>query len=263
MEEQILNKIEAYLNGDLSSSEEQQFDTEIAQNPKLAKAIDNYSIANDAIEILIEDNLRKELEQLKAEEASAGKVVSINKNRHQIKRRSLRSYMAIAASLAILLGFFSVQWAGNNYSNEALMEEVYGYKMPNVRAANNTPHPFAEGLKAYQAQDFSKASQFFEGIAADDSRYSEAQFYLGHTLYQGKNYMTSAAKFKQVVTANDVRFVENAEWYQLLSLLAAGDRSKEFQSLLSQIANDKNHTFNNKAMQLQTKLGSFWRKLVF
>lgn len=266
MEDQLLDKIEKYLNGALSEAEEKAFDTEIEKDPELAAAVDNFGVANDAIELLIEDNLRAELDNLRAEESQGGatNVVSINKNKPVAKMRSLRTYLAAAASVAILLGFFGMNWVGNNYSNSALSEGIYdGFDMPNVRSGSNTLHPFSEGITAYNSGDYTKAIPFFQGIVVDDPRYAEAQFYLGHTLLNNEDFSGAANQFKKIQTLNDPRYTENAEWYQVVAQLSAEETNDEFHTLLNKIVNDENHTFNSQAVVLQNKLNSFWRKLVF
>jgi len=266
MEAQILDKIEKYLNGDMTPQDEAQFDAEIEQNPELAAAVDNFGVANDAIEVLIEDNLRAELNNLKAEESGnqASNVVSINKNKPVAKMRSLRSYLAAAASVALLLGFFGMNWAGNNYSNTALGEEMYsGYDLPNVRSGNNTVHPFSEGLTAFQNKNYDQAVEFFKGIVVDDPRYPEAQFYLGHALLESKNFGEAATQFEKVAGLEDVRYTESAEWYQIIAQLSLGETNNNFDTLLTKITTDKDHTFNKQATELQGKLNSIWRKLAF
>ena len=266
MEAQLLDKIEKYLNGEMTSQDEAQFDAEIEQNPELAAAVDNFGVANDAIELLIEDNLRAELNNLKAEESGsqASNVVSINKNKPVARMRSLRSYLAAAASVALLLGFFGMNWAGDNYSDTALGEEMYsGYDLPNVRSGNNTLHPFSEGLTAFQNKNYNQAVQFFKGIVVDDPRYAEAQFYLGHALLESDYYGEAATQFEKVASLNDVRYTENAEWYQIVAQLSSGETTTNFDTLLTKITVDKDHTFNKQAIELQSKLNSFWRKLAF
>ena len=264
MEEQMLDKIEAYLNGNMNAQEEKAFDIAIEKDPELAAAVDNFGVANDAIELLIEDNLRAELNNLKAEEAGASNVVSINKKKPVAKMRSLRTYLAAAASVALLLGFFGMNWAGGNYSDSALHGEFYSsYDMPNVRSSQNVVNDFAEGLTAFKAENYSQAAQFFQGIVVDDPRYAEAQFYLGQSLLENKDFDGAAEQFKKVVSLNDVRYTEEAEWYQVLAHLSGENTNAEFDALLGKIAADKDHNFNTKAVALQGKLNSFWRKLVF
>lgn len=266
MDDQLLDKIEKYFNGTLSEQEKKAFDAAIEQDTALAAAVDNFSINNDAIKLLIEDNLRIELENLRAEESleEGTNVVSIKKNKPVAKMRILRIYLAAAVSIALLLGFFGMSWAGNNYSDSALSEGIYdGCNMPNVRSDSNTLHPFLEGITAYNSGDYSKAIPFFQGIVVDDPRYAEAQFYLGHTLLKNKDFSKAANQFKKVQILNDLRYMEDAEWHQGIAQLSAGETNNEFQTLLNKITTEQNHTFNSQATALQNKLNSFWRKLVF
>ena len=263
MEERILDKIETYLNGEMTAQEEKAFDLEIEQNPELAKAVNNFGVANDAIELLIEDNLRKELNQFKSEEAASNKVVSINKNKPQAKMRSLRSYLAAAASVAVLLGFFGMNWADNNYSNAALSKSFYeeGYNISNVRSGNGDTNTLSEGLTAYEAGSFNQAITFFQSVQEGNPRYQEAQFYLANAFFENNNFSDASKQFQKIIDTGDVRYMENAEWYKILAQLAAGETVN--QSLLNKIAADNDHIFNNKAIALQSKLNSFWRKLLF
>lgn len=54
----IIYKIDKYLNGALNEEEATLFRTEIASSPTLKNIVINYKIANDAIELLVEDHTR-------------------------------------------------------------------------------------------------------------------------------------------------------------------------------------------------------------
>ena len=261
MEKQDFDRIEAYLNGEMSETEAQAFDKEITQNTALAAAIDRHLVANDAIELMIEDNLRAELEQLRTEETSETKVVSIGKKK-TARFRSLTSRLAVAASVAVLLGFFGIQWSNNNYSNTALLEATYQpYDLSAVRSAGGEAHPFAPGLRAYESGNFAEAVEFFKTIPEADSRYIEAQFYLGHSLYQNKAYATANTAFEKVTNSKDIRFEEEAEWYLALSHLAENNLNTDFNNLLNKMADDKDHIYHSKAQNLRNKINSIWRKI--
>ncbi len=58
LKESTVIKIEEYLNGTLSQQEFLLFEQKIATTPVLKEAILNYKIANDAIELMIEDKTR-------------------------------------------------------------------------------------------------------------------------------------------------------------------------------------------------------------
>jgi len=58
LKESTVIKIEKYLNGTLSQQEILLFEQKIERTPVLKEAIINYKIANDAIELMIEDKTR-------------------------------------------------------------------------------------------------------------------------------------------------------------------------------------------------------------
>ncbi|MEM6318587.1 MAG: hypothetical protein AAF960_13025 [Bacteroidota bacterium] len=199
MKEELLDKIEAYLNGDMTPKAEAAFDAAIEKDAELAAAVDNFGVANDALEILIEDNLRKELEAMSQEQASSSNVVSINKKQPVARMRNLRTYLAAAASVALLVGFIGWNWASSNFTNSALSNEFSSeYQMPNVRAGNSVVNAFADGINAYNAQNYAEANQFFSSVVVDDPRYAEAQFYLGHTLLAQEKAAEAAQQFQKV-----------------------------------------------------------------
>ena len=264
MKEALLDKIEAYLKGTMSAEEEAQFDKAVEQDPELAQAVDNFGIANDALEVLIEDNLRKELEILKSEETGTTNVISIHKKKPVARMRSLRTYLAAAASVALLLGFFGIQRIGGTYSNEAIYTEMTSdFSMPGTRTSNGTIHPFAEGFTAYQEGNYAQATQFFRNVVLDDPRYPAAQYYLGQSLKTMKNYAEAAEAFENVLSSDDIRFIEQAEWNNVLMKLADKQPESTYRPLLDKIADDENHTFHRRAVRLQSKLDSFWRNLTF
>ncbi|MEM6320573.1 MAG: hypothetical protein AAF960_23090, partial [Bacteroidota bacterium] len=89
-----------------------------------------------------------------------------------------------------------------------------------------------------------------------------AQFYLGHTLLAQEKAAEAAQQFQKVAAMQDVRYTESAEWHQVVAQLQADDTGNAFNSLLTKIASDESHAFNGQAKALQTKINSFWRKLV-
>ncbi len=75
MKKQDFDKIEAYLNGEMSEAETQLFDKEIAQSKELAACPRSaFGLPMMPWELMIEDNLRAELNQWRAEEARTTKV---------------------------------------------------------------------------------------------------------------------------------------------------------------------------------------------
>ena len=116
---------------------------------------------------------------------------------------------------------------------------------------------------AYENGNYSEAIQYFQKVPATDANHTEALFYLGHSYYQNKNYDAATSTFQQVAATKDIRYMEAAEWYQVVNTLAAGKVDANFNVLLNKIADDGGHTYHHNALELRGQLNSFWRKLKF
>lgn len=263
MKEQDFNKIEAYLSGDMPESEATRFDQEIAQNTVLAAAVDRHLVAQDAIEVMIEKNLRSEMETWRKEEKQEATVHTIGQKKQTATVRSLAYRFAAAASVALLVGFFALQFSSNNYSNAALSESAYNYDFSNARSTSSIQNTLTPGLKAYENGNYTEAIQYFQNIPTTDGNYTEALFYLGHSHYQNKNHTAAITAFQQVIATKDIRYTEAAEWFQIVNTLATDKLDANFNSLLDKIADDGGHTYHHNALELRNQLNSFWRKLKF
>jgi len=267
MEAHILDKIEKYLNGKMTAQEEKAFDLAIESDAGLARAVVNFGESNGEIELSIEDNLRVELANLKSVDSanSAYQYNSINKNEPVAEKRNLVMFvLPVITSVALLLAYLGINWAEQNYANKALGLELYErYELPKVSIENNIIHPFSEGLTAFQNKQYDQAISFFNGIVVDAPQYPEAQFYLGHAYLASENFKEAAKQFEKVVNLKDDRNIEQAEWHQIMAQLSSGQTTPNFETLIAEITRDKEHTFNQQAIELQNKLNTFWRKLTF
>ena len=260
-----LEYVEAYVGGSLSDEAAATFEANMETDPTLADMVTQQQIAQDAIELLIENDLRATLNGFKAEtevtatEApTATKVVDMQPR--VAKRRSLMPRLAAAASIALILGFFTLQFNGN--SNQALLEGNYAeYSMPEVNRSGDATaiNPLATGLDAYKAGDYAAAIAFYKTIPTSNSRYNEAQYYLAHSYHKKEAYTEAIKQFGKVITIGDVRYVEQAEWYQLLSYVANDQLDNNFDQLLNKLLSDETHSYHQKAQKLNTHSNSWWK----
>jgi|GEM_PF-1500290 len=263
--QQQFDKIEAYLAGELKGSTLTDFEQAIKADAALAADVEEHRIAHDAIEVLIESDLRKELELLRAEADSspttkvvqmpAREVVATKNTATQgtAKRRSLFPRLVAAASVILLVGFFALL---NDNSSLDFNDHYIEYSMPSPNRSGDATdlHPLATGLDLYKAGNYGEAIDFYKSIPTADKRYNEAQFYLGHSYFKNKNYTTAATTFEQVAKSQDIRFMEKAEWYQLVTLLANKQQDDSFKTLLNKMMNDKEHSYHKQAQKLNSDL---------
>lgn len=251
-------RIDQYETGALSPTEQDAFEAELATNAELREALALYRQAGDVIEQQIENQLRAQLESWaaagqSAEQAPAGRVV---------RMRVGWVRWAAAASVALLLGWFGFQWAGRQYTDQALYAGYYEKPADSAfRSGTAAGQVLQPGFAALQKGDWAAAQAFFSGVAATEERYAEAQYYLGHACLQAGQYTAAAAAFERCAAQGEAKFQEKAEWNQVLALLAAGQtETPAFKTLLARIAAAPNHSFAAQARALQRQLASFWRR---
>lgn len=260
--QQQFDTIEAYLAGELKGSALAEFEQEIKADAALATVVEEHRIGHDAIELLIESDLRKELDFLRAEanSTSTTKVVQMptveapaTTVQGTAKRRSLFPRLAAAASVILLIGFFALQLGT---SSNVLDEHYLEYPMPSVNRSGEATdlHLLATGLGAYKSGNYTEAINYYKSIPVEDKRYNEAQFYLGHSYHHNSNYTAASTAFAKVAASKDIRFMEKAEWYQLLALLANKQQDTTFKTLLNKMIDDKGHSYHQQAQKLNADL---------
>lgn len=264
-----LTNIEAYIGGDLDNSATQAFVARMDEDADLANTVEAYEVGEDALEMLIENNLRAELKQLQSESTAAKVVPMASKDRkltvatkQPAKRRSLFSSLAAAASVALLLGFFTFQYSATSMDNLLAEHSTFVMPEPNRSGDVANEHPLTVGMEAQKKEDYTTAINFYKNIPTDNIRYNEAQSLLGHTYYENKAYSEAINQFEKVAAAGDIRYKDQAEFYQLLSYVANDQQDANFDSLMNKILSDGTHNYHQKAKALNSDLNNWFRQLL-
>lgn len=252
------DKIERYLDGEMNADEQAAFDQDIATNAQLKEEVKQHELARDAMELLIEDELRSQLKTLQAEENASMEPV-------QIKRPKLRSLyygLAIAAGVLLLIGFFTQQWATNQFSNDALLSAYAGTSdLSNLRSKTNAETLIEQGVEAYSNKDYQAAIQAFGAIEKDSAQYTLAQYALGQTYYQLEQWEAALSAFDAATQGDFLRYKREAEWSKVLTLLAANREDAEIVQALQVVLEDWENPHQTEAQALDQKLKSFWRSI--
>lgn len=251
--ELYIERIENYLAGELPAGERAAFEQELQSNDELRQALELYRIGEQAIELEVENNLRRELQKWAAEDA-AGQVVERQTGARIVSMRT--NWVRWAAAAAVFAGaiFFVWFWVNRQPSDEALFAQNYELAPPPAfRSAVGDEHPLAQGFEAYENENYQAAADFFQTISAENERFAEAQFYLGHAAVQLENYDLAISSFDRSAKAGDEKYREKAEWNLLLAYLAAHRAGEEFEALLRKLAGDENHSFHAQAQTLVQK----------
>ena len=259
--ELYIERIELYETGAMSAAERAAFEAELDSSSELRQSLALFRQANEVIEQRIENGLREQFRQWNDAAAQAPLTVTKPAGMRVVSMRTSWIRLAVAASVALLVGWFGVRWAGSQYSDQVLFTGQYEKPADSAfRSGTAAERPLQPGFEAWLAGDLEKAATFFNTIPPNDEYYAEAQYYLGHTALQQRQFDTAITAFGSSAERSASKFREKAEWNRVLTYLAAG-RSEEsnFQAFLVQIANDPAHSYGPQARVLQKKLDSIWR----
>jgi len=254
--ELYIERIERYESNAMSVAERRDFEAELAANNDLQEALALYRQSNEVIEQGVENQLRAQLQEWAQAETQAPTVAS-----KKVSMNVTWGRLAIAASVALLLGWFGWQYTSSQYTDSALYAAYYEKPVTsNLRSGANTAHPFQAGFEALESNNGATAVNFFSAITNDNERYAEAQYYLGHSYLSLKQYDSAIAAFQRCADSQDIRFQEKGAWNMLLTYVAAG-RTEDpvFKALLQAMAGSPDNGNQAKAKKLQQQLNSIWR----
>ena len=264
--------IERYVRQLMDAAEQQAFQEEMHQDETLKEEVEFYedvaalvrkrkTLVDVQAELDAADFFAEETNVSTTDTEQEARVVPMPDRRFG----RVRSLLAYAASALVLVVAGSTWWANSNYSNEVIASMDYDYIASGMAARNDgVKDPFGEGITAIEQQNYDVAVRFFEAVPSTDESYTEALLYLAYTQYKQANYQAAINTAKQVIANQPTttnRF--NADWLIVQAQLADGDTGTAFEQNLATIASNNNPDFQTQAQELQAKLNSFWRSLVF
>lgn len=255
-----IDKIEAYLSGTLTGTERQAFEAKLTQSPELAEEVDVVRLAQEAVELSIEDNLRAQFQEwqsaeMKKNQTAEAKVVKM------APRNTIRRILAIAASVLLLLTAGSFWYANNQFSTEKLAMGYYD-DIPMDLYVRGNSNPMADAVAAMTNENYEEADAYFQQLTIADDQYFNARYYLAHSLHRQGNYVESNNILNALNETENLNIREDGQWLKVLNFLELGQtENTEFQILLSEMIEDDGHTHHSDAKSLNNKLNSFWYKL--
>ncbi|MEL7121648.1 MAG: hypothetical protein AAFO07_19525 [Bacteroidota bacterium] len=237
-----IEQIERYLNNEMSETERKGFDQTFDQNEELIEEFERRQTAHHALDYLVAKNLKAQLEELEQED----KVIAINRNR---KRRMI--ILSVAASVLLVVSSYFFLLPQDDFS-QAELALAY-YELPDLadRGTNTTEQSIDNAVSALQNQEYQNAIDVLEAITDDSDFYIRSRYYLGHAYYGSGQYDQAQESFSIVSASNDIRLIEEAQWYELLSCLA---QDSECSALLEKITTDKEHSYYTQTIEISKKI---------
>lgn len=267
LSEDLLHKVEQYLNGNMTDDSIKSFELQLKNNKELSEYVflnkqmrntyneKDWAFIEDSnnkeIEIL-EDNFRStELQSTKkaiqtASEVYVSEVIS-NK-----KKTRLYFMVGIAASLILLIGYFSINKGLTNseiYSSYYSLEDLPSF----VSRGNINNDLLLKGEQAFNNKNYKLAEQYFNQLINDNGEISgNMLLYLGLSQLELNKHDASINSFNQLLNSKTIDR-SKGYWYKTLVYLKMDDRDNAI-SELKKIVQDNNN-FNYKlARELLIKL---------
>lgn len=225
--------VEWYLEGELSTANQQAVETRKAKDPAFAKLLEEQAQLSSGFKDLKDDNFRQQLKKWDKEE-----------QKPTAKLRGLRSnwkrLSTIAASVLILTVAGANWFAQQNYSDEALVARFY------------KPPPTGNTMGS--------------GVTEEEAYL--ASFASAHDALESKNYQEAGRLFAELSTQlppenfnnEDLKYYQdNLDWSIVLAKIGEGKPAAEISSRLERILGDEQHTYYQEALALKKALASILR----
>ncbi len=219
--DQIYDLMDACIKGLASPVDRNKLDILLKEYPDLQKEFRLRKMEHEALELIVEDDLRSKMASWEEESKSGrNKVVQIQ------KKRSLWRPLGMAASIALILGLFLFNpWSSPDLQELAMEEYHPNFSM--LRSSEGVEDPFSvvrQVLQEDNEREYARATTALGRLANNDTYRDEARYYLGHLAWAQKDYLRASDNFEQVSAGSKLK--GEALLYQALALMAIDQKDK-------------------------------------
>ncbi|MES2797553.1 MAG: hypothetical protein V4683_16410 [Bacteroidota bacterium] len=210
-----LEVIDEYMNGELSETQKQEVEKQIATDQVFAKDFAMMLLAKKAAKEVADLQRKKDFESLRS-------GIVLEKQDNIFSKRYVKVW-AVAASLALIIGFF---WIFNtSESTEQLADNYIKTQLETLPVLMGTEEDsLQKGLGLYNKKSYQEAYAIFEKIAPKDSKALE---YLGLAALQLEKYEVAIKSFEKL--SIDETYKSRAKLLQALTYIKKGQKDKSFE----------------------------------
>lgn len=242
-----LDRIEQYLNGTFTQKEQAEFEKELNSNEQLAKEYADFIAIQTGLEAVEEEQLRKDIQTIHATLQSENffdnttKIKSIMENKTKKNQSGMGRILAIAASVALLIGaaYFFTQESSPSRADLMVNIDV----KPDVEFANrmlekSASKGFADPEKGKKdtialIANFYKKGAYKTAIEVINEyieRYSpdfDTEYMLGSCLFQEGEYAKAVKHFLPLLEQKNAEQKQDIQWMTALSYLQFNSASAD------------------------------------
>ena len=227
----IIELVEAYLDGRLSDTERAEFEERYAREPEFAATADGWAHQVKLVRAYGEANLKQSLKDRFDSKPATHK--------HSFRRTLIAAAAAIVLLAAVLLG--------RSLMVEPSMSELYAdnFSAPSfaTRGGNemDNDRQWREASAFYHQREYVKAAAMLETLLNQTAftHISEGYLCLGICYLKMDEPQKALRAFSQVKPGSV--FVQNSQWYQLLSYLQMEDREGAIKAANTILAVDRHY----------------------
>ena len=215
------DRLQGYLDGDLTATEREAFEEEVARNPDLRERL----ALHRRLEIALGDSKEEKVE---ADLAAIMAELPHNLQDDQAPPRRGRSsgYFAIAASLAILLvGAWFFFLRGCSAPEELYAQHYTAYDgSTELRSENGIPKSLlSSAFDTYNEGNYREALQRFAQILKLAPGNPRALFYQGICQMETGAFAPAGESFRRVLADGQNLYLSQASWYLAMTCLKVND----------------------------------------
>ncbi|MEM9547772.1 MAG: hypothetical protein AAGA77_17450 [Bacteroidota bacterium] len=254
-DQKIYEKIEAYLNGNLSASELNDFEEQLRTDEELAEQV----VLFKDIHFVIEDEDTLKFQHI-VENSEKDYFESSNANTHSNLdsnkiRRNLKWFivMAVIVFLSVLIWNRIQHPAPSNQELFALYFEPFVIN-DDLRGPTKDENQFIKAIDLYQEGRFDQASAMFNTLTEQDHSNMIYAFYLANsTLNQTpRDFDLAKKQYEKIITEGKSIYVSDSKWYLSLIALVQGNKNLA-RSILLELQKQGHHK-NGKVQNLLDQL---------
>ncbi len=225
-----------YLDGELSRTEKEKLEQQLAIDPALQEALKSLKVTRDAIRLYgLKQKVSGIHQQMMNEEPTSVKQINSRK-------RFIRYAIAVAASVILLIGGYMVYNFYTLTPEEVYASNFQSYELVTTRDGGNEE---SEIIKNYREKNFSAVVN----VVNNREFTTEEIFVRGMAFSELRNSDSAISMYRNVIAANKMTakpvYNDETEFYLGLEYI----RNKEYEKaldLLNKIKQTPRHLYQNK-----------------
>lgn len=260
MKQDIQETMEAYLLNNLSVEEKREFEARLRSDEALQQDLSRLQLEHRAMQLLLRDDLRTQMNAWKAEKNAAPDVSEQAAPAREARRVLLPvrwARLAAAASILLVLAFVANWlWNSQSPSGDALAAEFYvSPAAGNHRGeSEQDTESYQKAVALIQQKQYDQAIEQLSAIADTDLLWP-ARMQTADAYYKKGDFAKAAATAAEIAAqTQDSLMRQSAEWLQVMALLASGAPKSEWMPMIQRIAADADHGYESKAKELLKKI---------